>query len=50
MDLPLGMEFDGNIVQWVLKLNKPLYGLKQESANCFDLFFNGLERRGYHQS
>ena len=28
-----GMEVDGNRGEWVLKLNKSLYGLKQASAN-----------------
>ena len=32
-----GMEVDGNRGEWVLKLNKSLYGLKQASANLSDL-------------
>ena len=49
MEICLGMGVDGNIVEWVLKLNKSLYGNKQASANWFDLLKNGLESRGYHE-
>ena len=48
--LPLGMGVYGNIGEWVLKLNKSLYGLKQASENWFGLLKSGLERRVYHQS
>ena len=48
MELSLGMVFFGNRVEWVLKLNKYLYGLNQESSNWFDLLKTGLERRGYY--
>ena len=47
--LPLGMSVDGNRVEWVLNLNKSLYGLKHASANWFDLQNNVLGMRGYHQ-
>ena len=50
MELPLGMWVDVNRGEWVLKLNKSLYGLKKASANWFDLIKTGLKRRGYHQS
>ena len=50
MELLLGMVVDGNRGEWVLKLNRSLYGLKQASANWFDILKTGLERRGYHQS
>ena len=33
MELPLGMEVNKNRGDWVLKLNKSLYGLKKASAN-----------------
>ena len=49
MDILLGMLFDGNRVEWVLKLNKFLYGLKKSISNWFDLITNVLESRGYHQ-
>ena len=42
MELPLEMVVDGNIVGWFLKLNKPLYGLKQAGENWFDLLKTGL--------
>ena len=37
MEIPLGIGVDGNRVEWILKLNKSLYGLKQEIDNWFDL-------------
>ena len=43
------MVVDGNIVQWVLKLNKSLYGLKQESKYWFNPLKTGLDSRGFHQ-
>ena len=49
MDIPLGMVVRVNREEWVLKLNKALYGLKRASANWFDLLKTVLERRGYHQ-
>ena len=49
MDIPLGMVVDVNIVEWVLKLNILLYGIKQVSKNWLDLLKTGLERSGYHQ-
>ena len=45
VDLPLGMEVDGNIVDFFLKLNKSIYVLNQASANWFDILKTGLERR-----
>ena len=50
MELPLGMGLYGNIGEWVPKLKKSLYGLKQASENWFDLLKIGLERSGHHQS
>ena len=43
------MVVGGNRGEWVPKLNKSLYGLKQEIANWFGLLKTGLERRGYHK-
>ena len=31
-------------------LNKPLYVIKQASANCFDILKTGLESSGCHKS
>ena len=50
MDIPLVIGFDRNRVDWVIKLNKSLYGIKQASANWFDILKTSLERGGYHQS
>ena len=50
MGLPLGMGVDGNRGEWVLKLNKPFYGIRQVSKDWFCLLKIGLERRSYHQS
>ena len=49
MDIPLVIGFDRNIVDWVIKLNKSIYGIKQASANWFHLINTGLERTGYHK-
>ena len=49
MDIPLGMGLDVNRREWILKLNKSLYGIKQASAFLFVLLKTDLERRGYHQ-
>jgi len=50
MELPIGMDVDGNRSDWVLKLNKSLYGLKQASSNWFQKLKEGLEDRDYVQS
>ena len=39
----------GNRVEWVLKLNKLIYGLKKSSANWFDILKTSLERSYHHQ-
>ena len=53
MELPKGMEI-GNCVgerkQHVLRLKKSLYGLKQASANWYDMLKKGLELRGFQES
>ena len=33
MDIPLGMEVYVNIREWVINLNKSIYGLNKESSN-----------------
>ena len=45
----LGMGVGVNREEWVLKLNKSLYGLNQASIHWFGLLKTGLERRGYHK-
>ena len=35
--IPLGMGVDGNIGEWLLRINKALYGLTQASENWFDI-------------
>ena len=46
MELPIGMEVPGserNNKFYVLRLRKSLYGLKQASANWYDMLNKGLE-------
>ena len=50
LDIPLGVGADRNRGEWVLNLNKSVYGLNKSSANWFDLLKTGIERRSYHQS
>ena len=42
MVLPLGIIFCVNRREWVLKLNKSLYGLNKASVNWFDPLKKGL--------
>ena len=42
MDILLVMGVDRNIVEWVIKINKSLYGIKQERSYWFELFLTGL--------
>ena len=42
MEIPLGMLVYDKRGYWVLKLNKPIYGLKQEIADWFDHLKTGL--------
>ena len=37
MEITLGMGVDGNRGEWVLKLNKLLYGINQASEHWFDI-------------
>ena len=51
MEIPAGMEFPGCFwKQYVLKLNKNLYGLKQAGLNWFNFLSEGLQQRGFLQS
>ena len=49
MDVHLVMRVGGNRVELLLKLNKSLYGIKQESENWSDILNTGLECRFYLQ-
>ena len=46
MELPMGFSCE-NSSQYVLRLNKNLYGLKDASLNFFKMLKKGLERCGY---
>ena len=46
MELPVGFTCE-NSRQYVLRLNKNLYGLKNASLNFFNMLKEGLEARGY---
>ena len=37
MEIPLGVRVDENRGEWVLKLNKSLYGIKKASVIWFDI-------------
>ena len=53
MELPVGMEVEGTVGdrrQYVLRLRKSLYGLKQASANWYDVLKTWLQHRGFHKS
>ena len=50
VNISLVIDFDGNRGEWLLKLNKLLYGLKTFSADLFDLLNNGIKRSVYCQS
>ena len=53
MELPIGMELpesEGDKKFYVLRLIKSLYGLKQASANWYDMLKKGLEIRGFKES
>ena len=49
MELPFGFDVDGSR-NFVLKLNKSLYGLKNSSRNWFQHLTNGLKNRGFTPS
>ena len=49
MEILLEMGVSGNRGEWVIQLNKSLYGIKQSSANCFDIIKNGTEMSVYHK-
>ena len=46
MEILLRIVVDGNRVDWVLKLNKSIYGINQTSAGWFDPLKTGIEIRG----
>ena len=48
MEPPYGFDIDGK-KDFILKLNKNLYGLKNASHNFWNLLREGLEARGYKQ-
>ena len=53
MELPIGMEVPGsqqNRKLYLLRLKRSLYGLKQASANWYDMLKKGLQRRGLQES
>ena len=53
MELPIGMEVPGseqNRKMYLLCLKCSLYGLKQASANWYDMLKKGLQRRGFQES
>ena len=50
MELPVGFEALGADCSQVLKLKKNLYGLKQASANWYEMIKGGLERRKFSPS
>ena len=53
MELPMRMEVPGsehNRKMYVLELRRSLYGLKQASANWYDMLKKGLHLRGFQES
>ena len=53
MELPIGMEvpgYEGYKKLYVLRIRKSLYGLKQASANWYDMLKKGLEIWGFKDS
>ena len=52
MEIPLGMEIPNatHEREYVLLLKKNLYGLKQASANWYDMLKKGLNLRGFKES
>ena len=50
MDLPIGIDAPyGGKRDYVLKLNKYIYGLKQNSTNYFETLKEGLNSRDFEQ-
>ena len=52
MEIPAGMKLSGehHRSMYVLKLNKSLYGLKQASANWYEMLAKGLKDRNFEPS
>ena len=46
MVIPLGMGVYGNRGEWVLNLNKSLYGLKKAGETWFDIYKNWYRKEG----
>eukprot|EP00957_Ditylum_brightwellii_P176901 13475151-Ditylum_brightwellii.AAC.1 len=45
MEIPVGMTVqNGSLKDCVLRLNESIYGLKQNSVNCFKLLSGALKR------
>ena len=50
MEFSIIIGVNGNILEWVLKLNKSLYGFQQAIVNWFETLTKGHEKRAYHKS
>ena len=50
MEIPRGCSVNGSKRDYVLRLNKNLYGSKQASKLWFDFLKKGLRKRGFKQS
>ena len=47
IELPVGFNLEPDSRQYIIKLNKSLYGLKQADHNLFELLKDNLEARVY---
>ena len=47
IELPVGFNLEPDSRQYIIKLNKSLYGLKQTDHNLFELLKDNLEARVY---
>eukprot|EP00957_Ditylum_brightwellii_P112787 8598693-Ditylum_brightwellii.AAC.1 len=47
MELPIGMDVQHRVTKdYLLRLNKSIYGLKQSSLNWFNLLSKALQKKG----